>query len=435
MTSWTEWGQERQLEKTTLVLSWKQGILFYVWGLEKVHRCRCVNGIPNKAPCERNALFGSLMKSLKELKEDKRRWADLWVDRASLKINELTDREDGNERSSPSRTQEGSEVFLPPGGTPKAKHLSKQVLRHWDEWRNTLTTEMTENQRGQQRGKIIDDFPNCFQGRGAPKPGSDDLKVEDTKVKQELRLFYVSEYSSVSTNRLRKWLITFKSWRLKAPLFALEYLSPPMHIQMQGWSTFHSLTHSFSHCRMQQGYPFFPGSYKASHQPGEKPGSGRLARASGLPSGWRGASPLPRAAVPPTVRVCWDLWAPAAPAPPAAAAAGYSRRAEWSHPPPEQRTPCEPRGETLRSGSQATASASCIRHTLPPCVKADRLWTILHTGGIAGLSNKREETDRLCLQGVLALCAPLSPRLFGQLHLTVWVSHPLHLPYQYCSFR
>lgn len=93
---------------------------------------------------------------------------------------------------------------------------------------------MTENQSGQQRGKIIDDFPNCFQGRGAPKPGIDGLKVEDTKVKQELRLFYVSEYSSASTNRLWKWLITFKSWRLKAPLFALEYLSPPMHIQMQG---------------------------------------------------------------------------------------------------------------------------------------------------------------------------------------------------------
>lgn len=47
---------------------------------------------------------------------------------------------------------------------------------------------MTKNQRGQQRGKIIDDFPNCFQGRGAPKPGSNGLKVEDTKVKQELRL-------------------------------------------------------------------------------------------------------------------------------------------------------------------------------------------------------------------------------------------------------
>lgn len=89
---------------------------------------------------------------------------------------------------------------------------------------------MTENQRGQQKGKIIDDFPNCFQGYGAPKPGSNGMKVEDTKVKQELRLFYVSEYSSVSTNRLRKWLITFKSWRLKAPLFALEHLSPPVHV-------------------------------------------------------------------------------------------------------------------------------------------------------------------------------------------------------------
>ncbi|MEJ1282151.1 hypothetical protein NN561_013104 [Cricetulus griseus] len=49
---------------------------------------------------------------------------------------------------------------------------------------------------------------------------------------------------------------------------------------------------------MHQGDPFFPGSYKASHQSGRKPGSGRLAPASGLPSGWRGASRLPRAAVP-----------------------------------------------------------------------------------------------------------------------------------------
>lgn len=186
---------------------------------------------------------------------------------------------------------------------------------------------MTENQRGQQEGKIIDDFPNCFQGYGAPKPGSNGMKVEDTKVKQELRLFYVSEYSSVSTNRLRKWLITFKSWRPKAPLFALEHFSPPVHIQCKADQPFtHSLLFPLQNAA---GLSLLSRLLQSQSSIWRK---ARLRAASAGPRltfGMKRHVSLPWAADPPTVRVRWDLWAPAAPAPPAAAAAaGYSRRAE-----------------------------------------------------------------------------------------------------------
>ena len=142
---------------------------------------------------------------------------------------------------------------------------------------------MTENQRGQQKGKIIDDFPNCFQGYGAPKPGSNGTKVEDTKVKQELRLFYVSEYSSVSTNRLRKWLITFKSRRLKAPLFALKHPSPPVHVQCKADQSFTPLL--LFPLQNAAGLSLLSRLLQSQSSIWRKARLRRLARARGLPSG------------------------------------------------------------------------------------------------------------------------------------------------------
>lgn len=152
---------------------------------------------PIRNPERGNAHFGFLMKSGTELKEDKVWWVDLWVDTASLK-NQWTDWQTRwkQVQSTPRRTQERSEVF-PPSARRESQRHSIEASRCYDIEMNEETPWYQGWQRTKediQRGKIPDDFPKCFQGQDAPKPGNDQMEAEDTKVKQALRMFNISNH-------------------------------------------------------------------------------------------------------------------------------------------------------------------------------------------------------------------------------------------------
>lgn len=146
--------------------------------------------------------------------------------------------------------------------------------------------------------------------------------------------------------------------------------------------------------------------------------------------------PLPRVAVPRRRALRGQLGRPPPHLPAAAAAPAAELRPHEviPRPGPDRHTPRQPRGERDLSRLRAPAPRNCARQS--PGFPAFGLFSMnaFYRRRVAGRWTEREEAERLSLQSASPASAPLSLPPHGQLHSGVWVSHPLHLPYQYCSF-
>lgn len=317
-------------------------------------------------------------------------------------------------KCSPQQAELGGERSFPSTQTPKGTALKRAGVMTLRWAKKHSDTRDGREPKKTHRGKITDGFPNCFQGHGAPKPGSE-WSNEGGRHKGKTGTQTVSHFESSLVSKPtcygNGWSpLRAESWK---PLCLLGNISPPISkarlINL-------SLPYSFSHCRMQQGYLFFPGLTKPVITQAESPAQGGQ---RGLVAHLQDGEARPGCPGLQSRRLaaCAGIY-------------GLARPPPHLQLQPPLATPGGPHEVIPRRSSALGASRGGRRSSpggrpphLPaaPDTHCSPAWRLIFcerfcTPGIAGLCKKREGTDRLSLS-----LLPVLPCHCGCLDSSIWL--------------